>query len=524
MKPSADIKALQNKFRIWRVNPAQWVRDIFGDNIKLSNQQTNACNELGKIIAAKIKKSLDKPMTDEELRYSRYIGMNITSGMGSGKDFWASLMMYYFLSVFPEEGGTAPHGLATANTAKQLSNVLWKEAASMIHRAQPLNPQEPTSETILENLFVCQSEKIFRKEYMGKRFFFEAITIPSHATEEEQAKALTGRHSPYMLMILDEAAGLPEPVFKNIEGTLTGRVNLAVMIYNPIRSRGYVAEARNSNRWLTIRWNTEETVFGDKSRDIPLQDRNADLLERYGRESNVYRIRVLGLPPEAGTDVFIPWEWVQDAVDRDLEPAANDPVIMGLDPGAGGDNSAIVIRKGPKVLAIERMNTADPKVLMSWVMRIWRKYEPTIINVDAIGIGWKLPSDLRDLGYRVEAVDVRRTARNKDRYKLVRDELWGTLQEKFEKGEISIPNDQELIDQLSSIKIKDYDRKAAQMMPSKKELKKADSIGHSPDEADALVLTYAIDDYLLKRIGQTDEDDERDRRRPRRIRNRVTGY
>jgi hypothetical protein len=294
------------------------------------------------------------------------------------------------------------------------------------------------------------------------------------------------------------------------------------MIYNPIKSRGYVAEARDSKRWLTVRWNTEETLFDCSARDVPLQARNKDLLERYGKESNVYRIRVLGLPPIAEQDVFIPWEWVQDAVNRDITPNRDDPIVMGVDPGAGGDNTAIAIRQGSKILGIHRFNTPDDKIFLQNVVKIWQQYEPDIINIDEIGIGWGLRGPLERLGYRVESVDVRRKARNRDEYELVRDELWGTLKKHFQDGTISIPNDQELIDQLGSIKVKDY-VKGKMKIPSKKDMRKADSIGGSPDEADAVCLTYAVPDELLRKIHQVDDDDDRERSKPQ-LRNRVTGY
>jgi hypothetical protein len=512
----------------WQRNPNLWVSDMFGDGIKLSNQQANAMTELGKIINAKIKSSQGKELTQEEQWYAKKIGLDISSGMGSGKDFLASLMMFFFLSVFPEEHGQSPHVLATANTAKQLSNVLWRQASVIPSMSKRLYPDDPNSEKVLENLFVCQAEKIYRRERGGKTYFAEAVTVSPHASSDEQSRALTGRHAPYMLMVLDEAAGLPEAVFTNLEGTLSGRVNLILMIYNPIKSKGYAVDARKNDRWLHITWNTEETHFDNPSLDNPLQARNKDLLERYGRDSNVYRIRVLGLPPIAEQNVFIPWDWIQDAVSRDIEVLPDDPVIMGIDPGAGGDKTAIAIRQGCKILGIYRFNTPNLDDFVNRVIGIWHRYEPVIINIDTIFMGWGTVDRLNKLGYRVHSVDVRRTARDRDRYLKIRDELWGTLREHFEKGTISIPNDQELIDQLGSIKAKDdFDKRGQIQIQSKKEMRKSDSVGGSPDEADAVCLTYAYPDELLKKIGQYDEDEERDKARARRrkiVRNSVTGY
>jgi hypothetical protein len=523
-----DVKQIQDLIRLWRKDGNYWVRDVFGGNIKLSNQQSHAFTELGKITAAKIKKSKGEKLTEEEERYSKYIGMDISSGMGSGKDFLASLFMFYFLHVWPEEDGQSPHVLATANTAKQLGHVLWRQASSIPQLSVHIDPNDPTSPRLLEELFVCQKEKIYRKERNSNTFFAEAVTVSPHASTDEQARALTGRHAPYMLMVLDEAAGLPEAVFTNLEGTLSGRVNLILMIYNPIKSRGYAVDARRNDRWLSITWNTEETHFDNPSMDIPMQARNKDLLERYGRDSNVYRIRVLGLPPIADTDVFIPWDWVQDAIERPITPDKNDVVVMGVDPAAGGDNSVIVVRHGGVIKHVSRFNLSDTMDFAGRVINEYHRYEPMVINIDPIGIGKGVYDRLRELKYPVEAIDVRRIAKDRDKYDKVRDELWGILRKQFEEGLISIPNDQELIDQLGSIAVKKYTSKGQMVIPTKAEMRAKDSIGGSPDEADAICLTYAVDDVLLKRIFirelYRDQDEERKDRKRRMKRNRVTGY
>jgi hypothetical protein len=495
---------------------------VFGDNIKLSNQQKNACDELGKIIRAKLALSVGRKLEGEQKRYSEYIGINIHSGMGTGKDFWASLMMFYPLHVFPIENGQAPHGLATANTSKQLKNVLWRQASVMPAMSKKL----PDGKTILDSVFTCQSEKIFRKEFDGKSFFFEAVTVSPHASSDEKAAALTGRHAPYMFIIIDEAAGVSDAVFTNLEGTLTGRVNLVIMIYNPIKSRGYAIQACDDpKRWLSLNWNAEETFFDDPKLDIPLQRNVEALLETYGRNSNAYRIRVLGLPPLMGNDMFFPWDWIQGAVNKGLEPMPDDITTMGVDPAAGGDNSVIVVRIGQRIVDIQRFTEPDTMRFVEIVVRAYYKWEPVTINVDNIGVGQGVFDRLRELKLPAYAADVRRSAYDKKRYRLVRDELWGELREKFEKGLIDIPNDQRLIDQLGSITIKDYSATGIVKIPSKAQMKR--DIGYSPDEADGICLAYAVPDELLRRMNNVDEDEEEDRKRARRKRgsgNRVTGY
>jgi hypothetical protein len=105
---------------------------------------------------------------------------------------------------------------------------------------------------------------------------------------------------------------------------------------------------------------------------------------------------------------------------------------------------------------------------------------------------------LQDLGYYVVPVDARRVARDSLRYKNIREELWETAKEHFRKGTISIPNDTELIDQYANIRGVDFVAGRLKL-PSKKQMKTSAQIGYSPDRADSVNLTYAVDDSIFRR-------------------------
>jgi hypothetical protein len=378
------IEHLKARQQAWIIDGNEWIEDMFGDNIKLSNQQAEAFKELSKIVCAKIMLSAGEKLSEEEKMYSEFIGVNIPAGMGVGKDFFASLAIPYFLSVFPDVRGQPPHVTATANTKKQLQNVLWKQLAAILPMAKKIRPDDPRSPTILEEMFVWQTEKLFLRSRKGTRHFAEAVTIPQ-GSGEQQAKALTGRHAPYMLFVLDEASGLPDVVIQTLEGTLTGICNLILMIYNPTRSRGYVAEAASSKRWLTLRWSGEDALFDDPQYDIPLKRQRDDLLNKYGEDSNTYRIKVLGLPPLDDKNQYIPYEWIMDAVEREIYVDDKDPVIMGVDPAGGGDETAIAVRQGAKIIAVHGFNTPDKDVFLQRVVRQIEIYQPAAIAVITAG-------------------------------------------------------------------------------------------------------------------------------------------
>lgn len=509
---SKEGQALLKRAMLYPYQPTLWVIDFFGDNIKKANeragvivdtetgltvQQEKGLEELGKLLGAKLDRAKGKELTEEQLEYVDKLGISIMSGKGTGKDFWSALVSLFFLSVFNDA-----RGLATANTGKQLKNVFWSELAKIISLSKKVNPEDPKSKTILDELFEWQSEKVFRREKGGKTWFMEAATVNPNASSEEQAKALTGRHEDYMIFVVDEAIGVPEPALMALEETMTGKVNICVMIFNPFRAKGYAIDSqyKNAGDWVTLQWNAEEC-----ERVTP--ESIAKKL-KYGRDSTPYRVAVLGLPPVADANTLFPMDWIQDAVDREIEIPEHYPLIKGGDFGAGGDSSIIATRRGGHVYPFKSNNTPSPEILTDWVIADFLNNEADAIFGDVIGIGWAIMGNLRTAlggGRKARSFDSRSKASKEERFVNKRAETFWKLRKQFELGLISIPDNEGLIDQLSVIRKKEDNRGRIQII-SKSEIKKELKEGGSPDEADALAMTYAFDDSTYIKIK--DDDDE----------------
>ena len=204
-KPEIDyIK----RVRRWGTHPIEWIEETFSEAIasgelQLTVQQRRGFKELGTLISAKLKLENGEAMNLTEALYSKKFGISIQSGNGTGKDCFAALCILFFLACFPE-----PKIPCTANSARQLRNVLWSEISKWMRKANRIIPGDLSSPTILEHLFEWQAEKIYNKEYEGKTWFAEAVTINTKATETEQAEAIAGRHERFMFIVVDEASGI----------------------------------------------------------------------------------------------------------------------------------------------------------------------------------------------------------------------------------------------------------------------------------------------------------------------------
>ena len=466
----------------WRGNPLAFVKECI--RAIPTKQQIEALNAIGLLVNTKIKIAKKELLTEEEKAVSGKMGVSIMSGHFTGKDALAAWMIIWFLSCFKR-----PIIPCTAPTADQLQKVLWAEVYKWLFQKDSKGNYICAAQTWLG----LQNDKIFMKERNGKDWFAIARTSSANSNPDEQAETLAGFNEDFKMVIIDEATGVPAGVFKPLEGGLAGKCNFILMIFNPTRSRCFAVDSHYGDkaRWITFRWNAEEC-----ERVAP--EHITMMATKYGRASNHYRIRVLGLPPLADTDTLIQWDWIQDAINRPIEPLSDDPICRGIDVGAGGDKSVILTRKGGKVLNLVRNTSKNTMDLVGWVVNEDARDEDAINYVDNVGIGKGVYDRLREVNSsRTYAVDVRRTARLSEKFSRIRDELWWNLRTRFEQGLISIPDDKELCEQLAVIKYKIRESDGKIKVESKDEMRGRGF--SSPDEADALCLSFAYSDNIFRK-------------------------
>ena len=489
----AAVEGQKRLWKRWRENHATFVQDAIldpynaakGTAYRMTAQQQEASEALSKLVEAKILRG-ERKKHNEDL--AQKLGLSIMSGRGTGKDAWCSWAILWFLTCF-----SYPKIPCVSVSADQLNKVLWSEITKwLMHSA-------------VRASFALQNDKIFATfvppEAKGKRWLAFPKAANPKQTHEEQVETLAGIHEDHLLQVVDEGSGIWDSVFHVLEGNMTGPVNLMLIIFNPTRSKGYAVDTqyKHGERWTTFRWNAEDSELVDRAQIQRLE-------EDYGRDSNTYRVKVLGLPPVSDEQTLIPWDWIQDAIRRPVEPLPTDALIKGLDCGAGGNKSVIATRKGPLVYPFKRNNSADSVTVANWAGNDIDAERPDVVRVDTIGIGWAIEGMLREKkGAIIEAADARRTADEPDRFFNKRAEMYWRLREQFERGAISLPDDPDLQDQLGAMRC-EFVKSKVKIVDKKKIMHE---IGHSPDEAEALALTYFYPDTMTSRITASRRRTER---------------
>lgn len=454
---------------------------------KVSGQQRQLYRDMTRLVWAKIDRGEGRTQSAEEEALAKKIGVSIMSGKGTGKTIAAAQMILWFLTCFPE-----CLIVCTAPTAHQLRDNLW-QALTRVRNG--LDGQTP----VIRDWVTIQTDKVFITEYEGKSWYCVGRTAPRNGSEAELAETLSGKHNPYMLMVADEAAAVPDIVFRDLEGTLTEKCNLALLLFNPTRETGYAIETHRGTRdkWLHQRWSAEDSEWVTK-------DSIESKRQQYGQDSNFFRVTVLGLPPLVSSDTLIPYSWAIEAVDREIEPLPQDVEVAGIDVGAGGDPSIYLHRRGPRIITLRQEETPDPEVLTGKMMGHMYTHSPRYVFIDKIGVGWgivgNLKARIRNPDITIIGVNVGEVASNDNRFVKKRDELCWRVRERFADHTISIPNDPMLIGELTTIKFTEPDGRVK--IESKKEMRMRGL--DSPNRFDALALTEYYQQEYLRRFNTSD--------------------
>lgn len=405
--------------------------------------------------------------------------VSVRSGQGVGKTSLEAWVVIWFLCCRPN-----PKVVCTAPTRQQLHDVLWAEVAKWLEGS------------MVKNLLKWTKTKIYMIGH-EERWFATART----ATKPEN---MQGFHEDYMLFIVDEASGVADPIMEAIDGTLSGPENKLLMCGNPTRTSGYFYRSHHQNR---ADFRTHKVSSRDSKRT---NRKNIERLEKqYGRDSDVVRVRVDGEFPRAEPDTFIPLELAEAAAmrevylreDGELDIPEADPLEIGVDVARFGDDETVIVpRIGLMVPFIRTYTKKDTMETAGWVINLAKelmlKYgrPRCTVKIDDDGVGGGVTDRVREVvreeGLYIDVIDCHNGGKADDHehYDNWGTEAWAYVRDLLQAGEIQIPNDEDLIAQITTRKYT-VTSKGRIILESKKDMKKRGL--RSPDRADALVLAFA---------------------------------
>ena len=393
--------------------------------------------------------------------------LSVRSGHGVGKSTAASwAMLWFLLTRYPVKI------VVTAPTSAQLFDALFAEVKRWINE----------SPEAVKQLLEVKSDRVSLKAAPSEPF------ISCRTSRAETPEALQGVHADNVMLICDEASGIPEAVVEAAAGSMSGENAATLLLGNPTRGSGFFYDThhRLSGEWWTRRVNCEDSprVSDEYVKEMAL---------RFGEQSNAYRVRVMGEFPLRDDDTAIPLELVESAQSRDVVVNEEEPIIWGLDVARfGSAKSALAKRQGRELKGMQTWQGLD---LMQLTGAVVAEYEgagprqrPVQIFVDSIGVGGGVCDRLRELGLPAVGINTGEAPSTKGTYSNLRAELWFKVKAWLEARDCKIPKDDNLVAELVSPKYK-FTSSGKLQIESKDQMRKRGLA--SPDLADALVLTFA---------------------------------
>lgn len=447
-----------------------------------------------------------------------------------GKSFTMAGVVLWFLTCFPFS-----KVITTAPTYNQVKNILWSEIRSAYAKARyPLGGKMLMTEWQLSE---------------NGDWFAIGFTSRAEVTGGEgqgTQSTFQGFHGQGgVLVIFDEATGIPYNIWTMAEGLLTQANVKFVAIANPTSRNSEFFQCFRSAEWTKINLScfdspnliangivdmTALEAEYNLLRELPPIEQQARLKSykvavpyllstawvmgraiKWGLTHPLFLSKVLGRFPEEGDNTLIPLGVVEEAQYRNPLVLPSDRKTMGVDVARfGTDLSVLTYLNGPQFIWKKTLAKRDTMEVTGEVIAASKELGwPQVIVVDETGLGSgvvdALKEYVRDRTHGVTNVEVRgvqfgaapkcdsqgclhKTDCDKAKYVNLKAKMFGLLGESL-RGTLNLPSgvDGEIyLDELPTI-LYAYDSKGRMVIESKDDYKKRTG-RNSPDHADSLAL------------------------------------
>lgn len=431
---------------------------------------------------------------------------------GPGKSHLASWVITHFIDTNPLGDAFV---VTSAPTANQVRAILWRYIRRM-HKAAGLAG------------FITQGQ-IPEWKIGGELVGFGRK--PADYDED----AFQGIHDLKVLVVFDEACGIPEQLFNAGESLMTNAETCRFLVIgNPTSSSSFFFKVcRTEPGWNVIPISaydtpnlTGEKVPEDVARRLVSREWVEDKVRRWGPESPLFKAKVLGEFAD-DEDGLIPLSWITASHYRwhdwnDNALPGHQPhgrTYLGVDVGHEGDDKTVIAtRKGHVVYPLEAWDHTTTVQTTKLVEARLDEHVRALAIVDGIGVGTGVVDSLRDHRRAVWSFIAGKSGRDyRDvtgmlTFADLRSAAWWYAREMLDPSRhptLALPDDDDLTADLTAPRW--FEEKGGVIrVESKKEIKKR--LGRSTDFGDAVVQSLWAD-----RIPRGTEDGK-PRKRPEAIR------
>jgi hypothetical protein len=477
----ADMRAMQaavamlereERDRQYADDPVAWVRDVLGEH------------------AWSMQAAIMRAVATEPL-------VAVQSCHGSGKSHLASRVILWFLATRPL-GETFV--VTTAPSSAQVRAILWRYIRQGHEKAGMPGKVHQTAEYKIDGELIAYGRK------------------PADYSQS----AFQGIHARHLLIVLDEAGGIPKALWDAADSLATGRDSHLLAIGNPDDNSSHFAQVcQTEPGWRVFKISAYDTPnLTGEIEDVPehLREEMRDVLvtkawvddkvRRWGTHNPLFIAKVLGEFADS-EDGLIPLSWVRAAHHRwhAWNDANEERARRGLGPVEppgrriisvdvaryGTDQTAIATRQGQVVMKLEKWPKLDTTQTTGLVQARLRSHPQAHSVVDVNGVGAGVVDQLRRAKQSVSAFNSSKGTKRRDstgewKFPNMRSAAWYNLRELLDPAldaQLALPEDDDLTADLVTPK---YEPRAGGILvvEDKDEIKKR--LGRSPDSGDAVAM------------------------------------
>jgi phage terminase large subunit len=468
-----DIQAAADQIAAWRDDIVLFVRDSFG--VEPDPWQLKAL----KLFAS------DNP---------KHQRIALQACVGPGKTAVLAWCAWWFLATQGDEENH-PKGLATAITGDNLKGNLWSELAHWQGKS-PYLMQE----------FTWTSTAVFCNEHPAT-WRLEARSWPKTASPEQQGQTFSGLHAKYVLVLVDESGNIPPAILRAAEQALSTCVYGKIMqAGNPTSREGmlYAAAYPLRHQWVIVVItgdpdDPEAWVHSPRVGERPKLWAQ-EQIDTYGRDNAWVKSQILGQFPPSSINALFDTEDLEKAVRLQYKPEVYQHIQkrIGVDVARfGDDRSVIAPRQGLMAFAMKVMRNARTTDIAARVQRVWQRWGgEALVIIDDTGHWGHGVVDQLTVASVPHLPLVYHAKANHPRYKNRRAEMYDAFAKWVKRGG-ALPNDPELIGELAALT---YTLNNGQLQIIEKDQLK-ETLGRSPDKADALAQTFCMEDQPAELPG-----------------------
>lgn len=395
----------------------------------------------------------------------------ISSGHGVGKSAVVAWIIQFMMATRVDT-----RGAVTASTQNQLEDKTWPELAKWHNLS------------LVKHWFIWTATTYSFLPYPEDRRKNYRTTAASVSKDNTEAFAGLHNEGRTVFVIFDEASGVPAKIWEVAEGALTDGEGFFFAFGNPTQPQGAFPDCFDvhSDMYRTRHIDSREVSFTNKNQ-------LADIIKKYGLESDEVKVRVRGLFPEQSFNGFMLRGPVQEAMLAEVDYDSGAGLIMAIDVARfGDDRTCFGYRQGRDARSrpfktFKGLGTV--RVAELAILEINRE-KPDAVVIESTGPGAGVIDTLRDRGYKVHEVHPGSQAVEFDRYMNKRAEMWANMREALYEQKLVLPNDEELMKELTTIMYTLDRHEQKILLEPKREMKKRGLA--SPDKADTLALTFAV--------------------------------